>query len=83
MVKRNLFTDTNITTPRFSGVSWVAFRALRGAYKRVRLRIRVRPERARGVLLLTGEHDDLSGDYLALLLRNGHVELRYVVLDYY
>ncbi|XP_052742343.1 pikachurin [Bicyclus anynana] len=69
--------NTKIVTPRFSGASWLALRALRGAYKRVRLRLRVRPERARGVLLLTGEHDDLSGDYLALLLRNGHVELRF------
>ncbi|KAF9415774.1 hypothetical protein HW555_006675 [Spodoptera exigua] len=66
-----------VSTPRFSGASWLALRALRGAYKRVRVRIRVRPERARGVLLLTGEHDDLSGDYLALMLRNGHVELRF------
>ncbi|KAJ8708619.1 hypothetical protein PYW08_010001 [Mythimna loreyi] len=66
-----------VSTPRFSGVSWLALRALRGAYKRVRVRVRVRPERARGVLLLTGEHDDLSGDYLALMLRNGHVELRF------
>ncbi|XP_063833972.1 pikachurin-like [Ostrinia nubilalis] len=70
-------SDLNVSTPRFSGSSWLALRALRGAYKRVRLRLRVRPERARGVLLLTGEHDDLSGDYLALVLRNGHVELRF------
>ncbi|XP_059056215.1 pikachurin-like [Achroia grisella] len=70
-------SDLKVVTPRFSGGSWLALRALRGAYKRVRLRIRVRPERARGVLLLTGEHDDLSGDYLALILRNGHVELRF------
>ncbi|CAB3237844.1 unnamed protein product, partial [Arctia plantaginis] len=69
--------EMKVTTPRFSGSSWLALSALRGAYKRVRVRIRVRPERARGVLLLTGEHDDLSGDYLALMLRNGHVELRY------
>ncbi|CAH0697416.1 unnamed protein product [Spodoptera exigua] len=69
--------DGRVSTPRFSGASWLALRALRGAYKRVRVRIRVRPERARGVLLLTGEHDDLSGDYLALMLRNGHVELRF------
>ncbi|CAH0714863.1 unnamed protein product, partial [Brenthis ino] len=69
--------NTKISTPRFSGTSWLALHALRGAYKRVRLRLRVRPERARGVLLLTGEHDDLSGDYLALILRNGHVELRF------
>ncbi|XP_037298991.1 uncharacterized protein LOC119190692 [Manduca sexta] len=70
-------SDPNISTPRFSGSSWIALHALRGAYKRVRVRVRVRPERARGVLLLTGEHDDLSGDYLALMLRNGHVELRF------
>ncbi|CAG4966159.1 unnamed protein product [Colias eurytheme] len=76
-VYRKCRSDQKITTPRFSGTSWLALHALRGAYKRVRLRIRVRPERARGVLLLTGEHDDLSGDYLALVLRNGHVELRF------
>ncbi|XP_038218140.1 pikachurin [Zerene cesonia] len=76
-VYRKCKTDQKIVTPRFSGTSWLALHALRGAYKRVRLRIRVRPERARGVLLLTGEHDDLSGDYLALVLRNGHVELRF------
>lgn len=70
-------SDIKVSTPRFSGSSWLALRALRGAYKRVRLRMRIRPERARGVLLLTGEHDDLSGDYLALILRNGHVELRF------
>ncbi|CAH2058292.1 unnamed protein product, partial [Iphiclides podalirius] len=69
--------DMQVSTPRFSGASWLALRALRGAYKRVRLRVRVRPERARGVVLLTGEHDDLTGDYLALLLRGGHVELRF------
>ncbi|GBP32633.1 hypothetical protein EVAR_25994_1 [Eumeta japonica] len=66
-----------LSTPRFSGNSWLALRALRGAYKRVRLRVRVRPERARGVLLLTGERDDLTGDYLAIVLRQGHVELSY------
>ncbi|XP_022115502.2 pikachurin isoform X2 [Pieris rapae] len=74
---RKCKTDQKISIPRFSGSSWIALHALRGAYKRVRLRIRVRPERTRGVLLLTGEHDDLSGDYLALILRNGHVELRF------
>ncbi|CAH0598359.1 unnamed protein product [Chrysodeixis includens] len=73
----NTCKPDQVSTPRFSGSSWLALRALRGAYKRVRVRVRVRPERTRGVLLLTGEHDDLSGDYLALMLRNGHVELRF------
>ena len=35
-----------------------------------------KPESEDGVLLLTGETRDMTGDYLALLLRQGHVELR-------
>ena len=30
-----------------------------------------------GLLLLTGETDDMTGDYLALVLRDGYIELRY------
>ena len=35
-----------------------------------------RPTSPDGILLLTGESADMTGDYLALLIRDGHVELR-------
>ncbi|XP_058123120.1 uncharacterized protein LOC131294149 [Anopheles ziemanni] len=66
--------DTKINTPRFSQHSWVAFPALRGAYKHVQLHVEFRPESFDGILLLTGERDDLTGDFMALLLHQGFVE---------
>ncbi|EAA09434.5 AGAP005165-PA [Anopheles gambiae str. PEST] len=66
--------DAKVNTPRFSKHSWVAFPALRGAYKHVQLHIEFRPESFDGILLLTGERDDLTGDFMALLLHQGFVE---------
>ncbi|XP_035907418.1 uncharacterized protein LOC118510096 isoform X2 [Anopheles stephensi] len=66
--------DTKVNTPRFSKHSWVAFPALRGAYKHVQLHVEFRPESFDGILLLTGERDDLTGDFMALLLHQGFVE---------
>lgn len=34
-----------------------------------------RAESLNGILLLTGERDDLSGDFIALILNNGFLEL--------
>ncbi|KFB44373.1 AGAP005165-PA-like protein [Anopheles sinensis] len=66
--------DTKVNTPRFSQHSWIAFPALRGAYKHVQLHVEFRPESFDGILLLTGERDDLTGDFMALLLHQGFVE---------
>ncbi|XP_055610114.1 pikachurin isoform X2 [Uranotaenia lowii] len=66
--------DVRINTPRFNQHSWLAFPALRGAYKHVQLHIEFRPESFDGILLLTGERDDLTGDFMALLLHQGFVE---------
>ena len=46
------------------------------AYSDLQLSFEFKPETPDGVLLLTGETRDMTGDYLALLLRDGHVELR-------
>lgn len=37
-----------------------------------------RPESPSGILLLTGEREDLSGDFLALYIRDGYLEFRLV-----
>lgn len=36
-----------------------------------------RPETGNGILLLTGERDDLSGDFLALYVRDSYLEFRF------
>ncbi|KAK9877465.1 hypothetical protein WA026_018573 [Henosepilachna vigintioctopunctata] len=66
----------DIRSPRFQGRSWLGFPALRGAYKHVQLAVQIRPEAYDGVFLLTGERDDMAGDFMALLLHQGRVEFR-------
>lgn len=65
-----------IRIPRFSGQSWLAFPALRAAYKHVQLEIEFRPESWDGILFLTGERDDLAGDFVSVILYEGFVEFR-------
>lgn len=68
--------DVEIRSPRFTGSSWLAFPALRGAYKHVQLTLELRPEAYDGIFFLTGERDDMAGDFMALLLHQGFVEFR-------
>ncbi|XP_072391898.1 pikachurin-like [Diabrotica undecimpunctata] len=69
--------DKEIQSPRFTGSSWLAFPALRGAYKHVQLSLELRPEAYDGIFFLTGERDDMAGDFMALLLHQGFVEFRF------
>ncbi|EDW02563.1 GH22063 [Drosophila grimshawi] len=66
--------DIRAHVPRFAKRSWLAFAALHGAYKHVQLRLEFRPESFDGIILLSGERDDLTGDFMALLLNKGFVE---------
>nr|XP_036233101.1 uncharacterized protein LOC106619610 [Bactrocera oleae]XP_036233105.1 uncharacterized protein LOC106619610 [Bactrocera oleae]XP_036233111.1 uncharacterized protein LOC106619610 [Bactrocera oleae]XP_036233118.1 uncharacterized protein LOC106619610 [Bactrocera oleae] len=66
--------EIKIRTPKFSKHSWLAFPALRGAYKHVQIRVEFRPESFDGIILLSGERDDLTGDFMTLLLNKGFVE---------
>lgn len=68
--------DVKILSPRFTGRSWLAFPALRAAYKHVQVSLELRPEAYDGIFLLTGERDDMAGDFMALLLHQGFVEFR-------
>ncbi|OXA50862.1 Pikachurin [Folsomia candida] len=61
----------------FRGRSWVAFPVLHDAYMADQISLEFRPQSANGILLLTGERDDLSGDYLALFLKDGYLEFRF------
>ncbi len=62
----------------FRGKSWVAFPVLHDAYMADQINIEFRPQSPNGIILLTGERDDLSGDYLALFLKDGYLEFRSV-----
>ncbi|XP_034245110.1 pikachurin [Thrips palmi] len=70
-------TEVTLHYPRFSGRGWLAFPALRAAYKRVSIHVEFRPEAWDGVLLLAGERDDLTGDYLAVVINKGFAEFRF------
>ncbi|KAJ8673435.1 hypothetical protein QAD02_004697, partial [Eretmocerus hayati] len=63
-----------VRSPRFTGLSWLAFPALHAAYKHVQLELEFRPEAWDGVLMLAGERDDMQGDFMALVLHHGYVE---------
>ncbi|CAL4097885.1 unnamed protein product, partial [Meganyctiphanes norvegica] len=66
-----------IETARFHGGSWVGFAPLREAYRDVQLTLEFKPEANNGVLLVSGENDDLSGDFMAAVLIGGFVEFRW------
>lgn len=40
----------------------------------LQLHIEFRPESYDGIILLTGERDDLTGDFMAVLIRQGFIE---------
>ena len=67
-----------IVSAGFSGESYAALPTLTNAYQDLQMSVEFRPTKANGVLLITGEAADMTGDYLALVLKDGHVELRYV-----
>lgn len=71
-----LQAELDVKSPRFSGSGWLAFPALRAAYKHVQLDLEFRPEAWDGILILAGERDDLQGDFMALILHHGFVEFR-------
>ncbi|KAK0089340.1 hypothetical protein PV325_007884 [Microctonus aethiopoides] len=71
---KKLEEDAQVKSPRFTGSSWLAFPALHAAYKHIQLNLEFRPEAWNGILLLTGERDDLQGDFMAIILHHGFIE---------
>ncbi len=74
-------SDRLISSPQFSGRSYLALPTLTNAYSDLQLSMEFCPSAdeegdSDGVLLLTGESADMTGDYLALSIRDGRVELR-------
>lgn len=62
--------------PRFRGRSYLALPTLRDAHKTMQVTIEFRPEYHEGVLLYSGENQNLEGDFIAIILNQGFVEFR-------
>ena len=62
--------------PQLSGHSHFSLPTLQNAYSDLHLALDFKPTADSGLLLITGQTDDMTGDYLALILTDGYVELR-------
>ena len=62
--------------PQLSGHSHFSLPTLQNAYSDLHLALDFKPTADTGVVLITGQTDDMTGDYLALILTDGYVELR-------
>ena len=62
--------------PRLSGLSHLTLPTLQNAYSDLHMALDFKPETNNGVILITGQTEDMTGDYLALILNDGYVELR-------
>ena len=74
-------TVPRIETARFHGTSWVGFAPLREAYRDVQMTVEFRTDALDGVLLVSGENDDLIGDFMAAVLIQGYVEFRSIYVE--
>ncbi|XP_076319597.1 pikachurin-like isoform X2 [Tachypleus tridentatus] len=63
--------------PKFIGSSYLALPVLRDAHKVAHISLEFRPESYDGILLYSGNHADLHGDFIALTLSKGFVEFRF------
>ncbi|KAF0312615.1 Pikachurin [Amphibalanus amphitrite] len=70
-------TAVEVHSPRFTGSSVVQFAPPVEAHTDMRLTLELRPEDWDGVVLLSGETDSLTGDFMAVILTGGFVEFRF------
>lgn len=66
--------DVSVNIPRFYQTSWLAFRPFKGANLVTEINIEFRPEQSNGILLMSGEREDLNGDFMIVSLSNGLIE---------
>ena len=62
--------------PSLSGHSHLTLPTLENAYSDLHLALDFKPRSLSGLLIITGQTLDMTGDYLALILSDGFVELR-------
>ncbi|CAG0882633.1 unnamed protein product [Darwinula stevensoni] len=69
-------TPLEVHVARFSGHSWLEYPVLRNAYETLSLTIEFLPEAWDGALLYSGEDPELDGDFFAVSIVEGFVEVR-------
>lgn len=65
-----------IQWPKFTEVSVLQFPVLQNAGDKFNITFTFRPQSPDGVLLYSGEHFDLTGDFFLIGLRDGKAEFR-------
>ncbi|XP_023932250.1 agrin-like isoform X3 [Lingula anatina] len=68
---------SGISTPSFSGQSWLQFRMLTGVDKFNRIEITFKTHNKDGILLYNSQFVEGRGDFISLAIVNGYVEYRY------
>ncbi|XP_072023785.1 LOW QUALITY PROTEIN: pikachurin-like [Amphiura filiformis] len=63
--------------PNFFGNSYMEFPTLEGIYHSFDIGIDFKPRSANGLLMFSSEREDGTGDYMAIMLVNGHVEFSF------
>ena len=67
-----------ISTPAFSGDSFLAYPAPKHVLRRLTLKMKFKPKSLRdSVLMYAGQNADGSGDFTSLTIRDGRVEFRF------
>ena len=68
----------NITTPAFSGESFVSYPAPKHVLRRLTFKIKFKPKSVRdSVLVYAGQNADGSGDFTSLSIKEGRLEFRF------
>ena len=69
-------SDVVVKYPKFLGLGYMAFSALRGAYRQFVITVKFRPDTHNGLLLFSGETPDARSDFFSLALIDGNIEFR-------
>ena len=72
-----LILAIEIRFPRFRGESYLALPTLRDAHKLMQVTLDFKPESYDGIILYSGEKQSLDGDFIAIILNQGFVEVRF------
>ena len=68
--------EDGVRVPSFSGISHMKLGRIRRTDKLLTVDIYLKTLNNEGIIFYTAQRDDGSGDYFALVLNDGYVELR-------
>ena len=62
--------------PAFSGNSYMELPQIKGASTHTTIDISFRPTQPDGLIMYNGQENDKRGDFIALSMKDGHLEFR-------